>query len=329
MKPALRNPQESEHDDDDDGFIAAFADCLSSLQAHHEEARANYQAAIGWRARGYNVVPQKAIDLKHPGVKWKDYQKRLVTRAEIQCWKPLFASGVGFITGAISGVVVIESDGPAGLAVLNEFADEFGALPETLTIRSGSGRGLHRHFKHPSYRVTTAANTSIKLDVKGDGGFCVLPPSKHKCGGRYEVVCDAPIAALPAGLIEYIEQRAGKPSHTEPSVANNDVQFVSLNKHNIRVVLSMLDALPDSMAADYDAWIRVGFALHAFDGGKVGLALWKKFSMRCPEKAAATDFEKVWSGFKRPYEGRAIGIGTLWKLAEDHGWRPVHFTVTL
>ena len=40
MKPALRNPQESEHDDD--GFIAAFADCLSSLQAHREETvRAN------------------------------------------------------------------------------------------------------------------------------------------------------------------------------------------------------------------------------------------------------------------------------------------------
>jgi hypothetical protein len=285
MKPALRNPQESEHDDD--GFIAAFADCLSSLQAHREEAQANLQAAIAWHERGYNVVPRKAINLKRPSVPWKPYQDRRVARAEIQCWKPLFAGGVGFITGAISDAIVIESDGLAGETILNEFEAEFGPLPETLVIRSGSGRGFHRHFKHPGYRVKTVADELIQLDVRGDGGFCVLPPSKHKCGGRYEVVCDAPIAALPAGLIEYIGQRAGKPSRTEPSVANNNVQrCISLNKHNIRVVLSMLDTLPDIVAADYDTWLRVGFALHAFDSGKVGLALWKKFSMRCPEKAA-------------------------------------------
>jgi Primase C terminal 2 (PriCT-2) len=120
---------------------------------------------------------------------------------------------------------------------------------------------------------------------------------------------------------------ANSPPAPPPVPANNNVgRCVPLNTHNIRVILSMLSALPDIMAADYDTWLRIGFAIHAFNNGKVGLALWKKFSMRCPEKAAATDFEKVWSGFKRPYEGRAITIGTLWKLATDHGWRPTHFT---
>ena len=120
----------------------------------------------------------------------------------------------------------------AGETILKEFEAEYGALPKTLTIRSGSGRGFHRHFKHPGYRVTTVANISIKTDIKGDGGFCVLPPSLHKSGGRYEVVRDAPIADLPAGLIEYIGQRAGKPSHAPPSVANDDVvRCVPLNEH--------------------------------------------------------------------------------------------------
>ena len=289
------NNKEFGCDDDDNGVIAALTNSSNSMQARREEAQANLQAAIVWRERGYNVVPQKAINLKRPSVPWKPYQDRRVARAEIQCWKPLFAGGVGFITGAISDAIVIESDGLAGETILNEFEAEFGPLPETLVIRSGSGRGFHRHFKHPGYRVKTVANTSIKLDVKADGGFCVLPPSKHKYGGRYEVVCDAPIAASPAGLIEYIEQRAGKPSRTKPSVVNNDVQFVPLNKHNIRVVLSMLSVLPDAIAADYGTWLRVGFALHAFDGGKVGLTLWKKFSMRCPEKAVATDFDAKWA----------------------------------
>jgi hypothetical protein len=59
------NGKQIERDDD-----TALTNCLNSIQAHRKEAQANYKAAIVWRERGYNVVPQKAIDLKHPGVKW-------------------------------------------------------------------------------------------------------------------------------------------------------------------------------------------------------------------------------------------------------------------
>jgi hypothetical protein len=162
----------------------------------------NFDAALAFRAKGYNVVPQAAVDKKHPAVKWKVLQDRLADQAELEGWKHLFENGVGFITGAISGVIVIESDGPEGEAVLAEFEREHGPLPDTLTIRSGSGRGLHRHFRHPGFTVKTVANPSIKLDVKGDKGYCVLPPSLHKSGGRYEVVNDAEPAPLPDGLIE-------------------------------------------------------------------------------------------------------------------------------
>ena len=51
----------------------------------------------------------------------------------------MFDNGVGFITGGISGVIIIESDGPEGEAVLAEFERLYGPLPDTLTIRSGSG----------------------------------------------------------------------------------------------------------------------------------------------------------------------------------------------
>jgi hypothetical protein len=38
--------------------------------------------------------------------------------------------------------------------------------------------------------------------------FSVLPPSKHKRGGRYEIVHDAEPAELPEGLLEFIEAKA-------------------------------------------------------------------------------------------------------------------------
>jgi hypothetical protein len=291
-----------------------------------------YEGALRFHKMGFNVVPIR-YQTKIPSVAWGQFQTQRISRTQLARWINKFASGVGVIAGASSNIVVIDTDGAEGEAVLCDWGAAHGPLPTTLTIRSGSGRGVHRYFQHPGggQWVKSVSYSSIKLDIKGDGGIVVLPPTLHKSGARYTVEIAAPIAALSVGLIEYIEQRAGKPSRTKPSVANNNVQrCVSLNKHNIRVVLSMLSVLPDAMAADYATWLRVGFALHAFDSGKVGLALWKKFSMRCPAKAAVTDFDAKWAGFGQPRQGRpSIGIGTLWKLAEDHGWRPVHFTVTL
>ena len=158
------------------------------LEAHARNS--NFSAALEWARKGYNVVPQAAVDKKYPAVKWKGLQDRLTQPDELEGWKHLFVNGVGFITGAVSGVIVIESDGPEGEAVLAEFEGAHGPLPDTLTIRSGSGRGLHRHFRHPGFTVKTVANQSIKLDVKGDKGYCVLPPSLHKSGRRYEIVRD-------------------------------------------------------------------------------------------------------------------------------------------
>jgi Bifunctional DNA primase/polymerase, N-terminal len=194
----------------------------------------NFDAALAFHTKGYNVVPQAAVDKKYPAVKWKGLQDRLTQPDELEGWKHLFVNGVGFITGAVSGVIVIESDGPEGEAVLAEFEREHGPLPDTLTIRSGSGRGLHRHFRHPGFTVKTVANPPIKLDVKGDKGYCVLPPSLHKSGRRYEVVHDAEPAELPKGLLEFIEMKAAQADMaslgtrasaglvTMPSHANND-----------------------------------------------------------------------------------------------------------
>lgn len=181
-----------------------------------QECHENYYAALEWMKCGYNVVPQKAVDQKFPGVKWKDLQERRVTGEELLWWRSMFANGVGFITGEVSGVIVIETDGPEGEDLLAEFEKQNGPLPETLVIRSGSGRGLHRHFKHPGHRVKTKANPKIKIDVKGDAGFCVLPPSLHKSGGRYKIEHAVRPAELPDGLLEFIKAAAG---------AGNDSQF--------------------------------------------------------------------------------------------------------
>ena len=195
----------------------------------------NYEAALAWARKGFNVVPQKAVDKKFPAIKWKEYQTRIVTEAELARWRPMFANGVGFITGEISNDIVVESDGPEGEALLAEFEKVHGPFPPTLVIRSGSGRGLHRHFKHPGYKVKTVANPKIKLDIKGDGGFCVLPPSLHKSGGNYEIVHDAEPAELPQGLIEFIEAKAAEANGSKGKEKTSPANASELENNTARV----------------------------------------------------------------------------------------------
>jgi hypothetical protein len=325
------------NDDNDDAAQALF---FQELDAKHKqikaEAERNFTVALAWWRAGYNVVPQKAIEEKHPGVLWEHLQTDRVTNDELRGWRPLFANGVGFITGAISGVVVVDTDGPEGEALLAEFQAQHGAFPVTLTIRSGSGRGLHRYLKHPGGKIKTVASTEIKVDIKGDGGFCVLPPSLHKSGGRYEVVHDAEPAALPEGLLEFIEAEAKKARAVNSAQGNSNSKGTRkkrvhncpsfyerppLNRTNAALIQSMLDVLPAEYASEYDLWLRTGFALHDFDEGEVGLALWKRFSHRCPEKADGTDFEARWAGFSRDYQGNKISLGWLRAQAQAHGWR--------
>jgi hypothetical protein len=110
------------------------------------------------------------------------------------------------------------------------------------------------------------------------------------------------------------------PAGAAATLGNNLHQRHPVNRTNVAIVGSMLNALPAEFATEYARWLRVGFALHDFDGGHVGLALWKQFSNRSPEQAARTDFATIWAGFDRDYHGNRVSLGSLCAAATDSGW---------
>lgn len=162
-------------------------------------------------------------------------------------------------------------------------------------------------------------------------------PQKGKRGYITELTttnfCDAPIYDL-STLLGSLPPAA---KATTSSVRNSNVptclrRRIPLNRVNVAIVQTMLDALPEEYAEDYDLWLCVGFALYSFDPGEVGLRLWMNFSERCPDKAADTDFETQWARFDRPYDGDKITLGSLWHHARRHGWRmpcPWDFLTTI
>jgi hypothetical protein len=102
------------------------------------------------------------------------------------------------VTGAISGVVVIDTDSPDALRWITK------RFPYT-PWQTETPRGFHLWYRHPAdVRVPNRArlDTSdgrLAIDCRGDGGFVIAPGSLHASGVAYLEAGDwsQPKTALP------------------------------------------------------------------------------------------------------------------------------------
>jgi putative DNA primase/helicase len=115
---------------------------------------------------------------------------------------------IAVAAGAMSGIVVLDVDprhqGDANLVRLEA---EHGPLPLTWRAISGS-LGEHIYFAHPGCPVSNSAGKIADgIDVRGDGGYVIAPPSRHISGRRYAWNVDhhpefTELAPMPAWLID-------------------------------------------------------------------------------------------------------------------------------
>lgn len=96
---------------------------------------------------------------------------------------------IGMACGQVSGGIVAidldcHSDEANGLHFLHDWEVEHGKLPETWTQITGSGG--KQLFYRAGQDIRNSANGEIGVDVRGNGGYVVLPPSLHPCGDCYE-----------------------------------------------------------------------------------------------------------------------------------------------
>lgn len=93
-------------------------------------------------------------------------------------------------------LVCLDLDGPASLLAAEERVH--GALPPTLTARTGSG-GLHLVYRLPDGAEMPPNRTRVApgIDVRSEGGQIVAAPSRHRSGRRYEWIDAREPAVLP------------------------------------------------------------------------------------------------------------------------------------
>lgn len=96
---------------------------------------------------------------------------------------------IGIATGSASGHLVVididmdEDEGKDGYASLREWELENKDLPETWSVITGRG-GLHLYFRASSHMPCTT-NSKLAVDIRGDGGYIIAPPSIHPNGSGY------------------------------------------------------------------------------------------------------------------------------------------------
>lgn len=115
-------------------------------------------------------------------------------------WFPF--ANIGIVTGRKSGVFVLDVDTYAGgMQTLGNYERRNGPLPETRVHTTGGG-GTHYFFAHPGFDVRNSAERVLGtgLDVRGERGFVVAPPSISggERGGLYELNPAHDIDPVPA-----------------------------------------------------------------------------------------------------------------------------------
>ncbi|BEQ15163.1 phage/plasmid primase, P4 family [Desulfoferula mesophila] len=162
----------------------------------------NLEAALTYARLGWRVLPLHSVingrcacgepdcdsHGKNPIIKknWPDVATDDPHQIE-EWWSQWPDANVGILTGAASGIFVLDVDPKnGGDEALAQLEQQHGPLPSTVISNTGGG-GRHILFKYPlgSDIGNSASRLGPGLDIRGDRGQIVAPPSIHASGGVY------------------------------------------------------------------------------------------------------------------------------------------------
>lgn len=154
--------------------------------------------ALAYLARGWSVVPAHNLiggecscrntkcrsKGKHPRIRWRAFQDRLPSETEVRKWwtrRGWQDSNIVIVTGAVSNLIVVDIDPRHGGD--DSWADFTKRHPARqwgmgLVALTGGG-GSHLYYIRPQSErpIENRANVLPGMDVRGDGGYVIGPPS--------------------------------------------------------------------------------------------------------------------------------------------------------
>ena len=140
---------------------------------------------------------------------WEDLDRRLSAD---------YIVAIGAVAGRLSGNKAdLDFDGAGWAGTFTNFMNSWPQLERTRIAKTGSGK---RHVwihcpdmpAHFTVRTFTRQDLDASIELRGNGSNCVLPPSLHPSGGRYEWLDpDADLVTVPFGqIIEWLADWSGE-----------------------------------------------------------------------------------------------------------------------
>ncbi len=186
-------------------------------------------AALYYAERDFSVFPVRSrgkaplIPKVEGGHGCKDATNDLRQVAEL--WKRYPNANIGMALGRAShDLVVVDIDGKDGQDSIREWNLH---IPETVVARTGREGGFHYYFVAPGMGCRNDLFSGI--DIKGDGGYVVVPPSVHKSGRHYTWSEDRfgriQFAAAPEWILTAMQSGAGGPGGANAASRRNSLEW--------------------------------------------------------------------------------------------------------
>ncbi len=164
-----------------------------STDFHPEIPDEMLRAALGYAERGIPAFPCRPAPDKSPLTR-HGFKDATTDPEQIGAWWNRHPeASVGVPTGV--RFWVLDEDRPGAL---DELEREHGELPRTYTVRTPRG-GRHKWFRAAEGITNSTGRLPEGIDVRGKGGYVLVPPSPG-----YTVSTDLPVAPAPDWLMELV-----------------------------------------------------------------------------------------------------------------------------
>lgn len=178
-------------------------------------------AALEHAAKGWPVFPCHA-ETKRPLTAHGFKDASTDARVIIGWWHRWPNAMIGVPTGSAIGAWVLDIDDPIAF----EGACD---IPLPATRRGNTGKGYHLYFRwDPALPIINAQRTQKGwgipglpgADVRGEGGYVIVPPSMHPSGKPYVWASEEDASEAPGDLVELVRNRKpiADPVEAVPSV---------------------------------------------------------------------------------------------------------------
>jgi putative DNA primase/helicase len=246
--------------------VSAESDTTENVRQPGAEGNSDLLThALRYAESGWDVFPAPPGEKRsHKSAKFSNGSNWGKTRdpEEIKRdWRRWPDANVGIATGAESGIFVVDVDtaeghGVDGLASMKALEEFYGQLPVTRMAESPTG-SQHYYFIWPeAISIKNKTEIAPGIDVRGEGGMVIAPPSVTT-KGTYRWLNEDPPTDAPRWLINLAIAGDSDEPHLSSDMPEADPDLLA----------AALALIPND-DLDWESWNNIGLAFWRGTGGK-------------------------------------------------------------